>query len=84
VLPLLGPFAWYVGAKALREMRAQPGRWSGDDLAQIGLVLGVLGTALCLFVLLLVAMFVVIGFSVAGGIAWGTLAVASALPVLLR
>jgi hypothetical protein len=55
ILPLLGPFAWHIGAKAGREMAAQPGRWSGDDLARIGMILGIVATVLCaLFVLFFV------------------------------
>jgi hypothetical protein len=78
LLPLLGPFAWYVGATALREMRAAPGRWSGDDLAQIGMVLGVVATALCVVAFLLLAMFLVIGLGVVGGLGWSLLSVSSA------
>jgi hypothetical protein len=67
-IPVLGPFAWYIGAKASREMAAQPGRWSGDDLARIGTICGIIGTVLCaLFVLFVVLLFVV-GISALGGL----------------
>ncbi|MBJ7530173.1 MAG: hypothetical protein JHD04_11725 [Nocardioides sp.] len=43
---LVSPFAWYVGAKAKREIEAEPGRWSGRSEANTGMVLGIVGTAL--------------------------------------
>jgi hypothetical protein len=62
VLPLLGPFAWHLGAKAGREMAAQPGRWSGDDLARIGMILGMVATALCVLFVLFFLFVIVVGF----------------------
>ena len=50
--PPLGPFAWYIGAKAGREMASAPGRWSGDDMARIGMVLGIVASAICLLIVL--------------------------------
>lgn len=41
-----GPFAWVIGAKAKREIAAEPGRWDGEDLVNIGYVLGIVGTIL--------------------------------------
>ena len=66
VFPPLGPFAWHIGAKAGREMASAPGRWSGDDLAKIGMVLGMVGTALCALFLLFFVLFFGIGLSVLG------------------
>ena len=66
VFPPLGPFAWHIGAKAGREMAAAPGRWSGDDLAKIGKVLGMVGTALCVVFLLFFVLFFGIGFGMLG------------------
>ncbi|MCM3514869.1 hypothetical protein [Nocardioides sp. P86] len=43
---LVSPFAWYVGAKAKREIEAEPGRWSGRSEANTGMVLGIVGTVL--------------------------------------
>ncbi|KQP63358.1 DUF4190 domain-containing protein [Nocardioides sp. Leaf285] len=43
---LVSPFAWYVGARAKREIEAEPGRWSGRSEANTGMVLGIVGTAL--------------------------------------
>jgi hypothetical protein len=58
VLPILiSPFAWYIGAKARREMAAEPGRWSGKGEAQAGFVMGIIGT---LLIALMIALLVVI------------------------
>lgn len=47
MLPIfVSPFAWYYGAKARREMAAEPGRWSGQGDAQAGFVMGIIGTVL--------------------------------------
>ena len=43
-LPFLGPVALYLGVTCVREIDAQPGRWSGRGLALAGLALGVIGT----------------------------------------
>jgi hypothetical protein len=68
VLPLLGPFAWHIGAKAGREMAAQPGRWSGDDLARIGMILGIVATVLCALFLMFFFLVVATGFGMFAGI----------------
>lgn len=68
VLPLLGPFAWHIGAKAGREMAAQPGRWSGDDLARIGMILGIVGTVFCALFLLVFAFAILVGLGAFAGI----------------
>lgn len=44
VLPFMGPVALYLGVACVREIDAQPGRWSGRGLALGGLALGVVGT----------------------------------------
>lgn len=43
---LLSPVAWWTGARAVREIDAEPDAWSGRGLAQTGKVLGMVGTAL--------------------------------------
>lgn len=47
------PLAWYFGAVARREAERDVGRWSPSPSATAGLVLGVIGTALLLAMLLL-------------------------------
>lgn len=59
VLPiLLAPFAWFMGGKAVKEIDAQPGRYSGREQAQAGRIMGMIGTAL--LVLGLVGIFLLI------------------------
>lgn len=41
---LLSPVAWFLAAKARREMAAQPGRWRPSGALTAGLVLGIIGT----------------------------------------
>jgi hypothetical protein len=43
---VLSPFAWVVGAKAVREIDASPGRYAGRDRAQGGKIMGIIGTVL--------------------------------------
>jgi uncharacterized membrane protein YjgN (DUF898 family) len=65
VCGLCGPFAWSMGAKAEREMRASPGRWSGGTELTVGKILGIVSTALlCLTVVVLVLF--VLGAGLAG------------------
>lgn len=63
-LPLaLGPWAWVVGRRVVKEIDAQPGRYEGRGQAQAGFVMGVIATALLLLGVLLIlgllALFVV-------------------------
>lgn len=51
---LLAPVAWVVGARAVREIDASPGRYAGRDRAQAGKVMGIIGTVLLVLVVLLV------------------------------
>ena len=50
---ILGPVAWIMGKKAVAEIDANPGRYGGRDKANIGKILGIIGTVL--FVLGLIA-----------------------------
>ncbi|KRF16726.1 hypothetical protein ASG90_10765 [Nocardioides sp. Soil797] len=60
-LPVLAaPFAWVVGRNTVREIDAEPGRWSGRELANAGRIMGMVATIL--LVLGLVA--VVVGISI--------------------
>ena len=42
----LSPFAWSAGSKAIREIDAEPGRYSGRDTANTGRILGIIGTVI--------------------------------------
>lgn len=63
ILPVLaGPFAWYYGAVARREIEREPTRWGGRNDATIGMICGIVGTAL-LGLVLVVAALAVAGFA---------------------
>lgn len=47
LLPIVAaPFAWRIGGRAVKEIDAQPGRWSGREQAQAGRIMGIIGTVL--------------------------------------
>jgi predicted lipid-binding transport protein (Tim44 family) len=54
---VLGPLAWFYGARARREIAAAPSQWSGSGEATAGLVLGIVNT-----VLLVIGLFALAGF----------------------
>ncbi|MFC4783032.1 DUF4190 domain-containing protein [Nocardioides sp. MAHUQ-72] len=61
---VLSPFAWRIGARAVREIDAEPGRYGGRDQANAGRIMGIIGTVLLgLGVLLIIG---VIALAVAG------------------
>lgn len=43
---VVSPFAWVIGGRALREIDAEPGRYSGREMASAGRVMGIVGTGL--------------------------------------
>lgn len=43
---VLSPFAWVTGARALREIRANPGTYGGEGSASAGRIMGIIGTVL--------------------------------------
>ncbi|MGZ4446705.1 MAG: DUF4190 domain-containing protein [Nocardioides sp.] len=53
---VLSPFAWRIGARAVREIDAAPGQYGGRDQANAGRIMGIIGT-----VLLVVGIVVIIG-----------------------
>lgn len=57
VLPaLLGPLAWFYGVNAQREIERDPQRWSGTGEARAGTILGIIGTCVFAFVLLVLTL----------------------------
>ena len=55
----LAPVAWYIAAKARREMAAEPYRWEPSGMVTAGLVMGIIGTVLmALFAVFFVLVFV--------------------------
>lgn len=43
---LISPFAWATGSRAMKEIDANPGQYSGRGEAQAGYVMGIIGTVL--------------------------------------
>ena len=62
---VLGPFAWSMGNKALREIDASNGQVGGRDTVNVGRILGIIGTIILgLSVLVLLFVFVVGGIAI--------------------
>ena len=57
---VLAPIAWYMGSKAMAEIDATPGAYSGEGEVRTGRILGIVGSVL--FALMVV--FLIIGFVV--------------------
>ncbi|MBK8448136.1 MAG: DUF4190 domain-containing protein [Micropruina sp.] len=49
-MPFISPIAWYLGAKARREMAARPGAYSDSGKLTAGFVLGIIGSLIALLV----------------------------------
>jgi hypothetical protein len=60
---VLSPFAWRIGAKAVREIDANPGMYGGRDQANAGRIMGIIGTVL--LVLGIIGILLLIGLAVA-------------------
>ena len=60
---LLGPFAWWIGARARRDIRADP-RLDGDAQALAGMVTGIIATVF--LVIGVVALLLLIGLAFVG------------------
>jgi hypothetical protein len=69
----LGPWAWVVGRRAVREMDAQPGRYEGRGQAMAGYVMGVIATVLLVLgVLLLIGVLALFVVAPGGGTVSGS------------
>ncbi len=64
VCGLIGPFAWSMGSRVVREIEASGGRWGGHSEATIGRILGIVTTALLAVSVLLLFAFLVFGGAV--------------------
>ncbi len=42
---ICGPFAWYIGAAEMKLIKAGQSSQAGKNFAQIGMILGIIGTA---------------------------------------
>jgi hypothetical protein len=55
---VLSPFAWVIGGRAVKEIDANPGRYSGRDQAQGGRIMGIIGTVLLVLGLIGIVLFI--------------------------
>ncbi len=63
---VLGPFAWSMGNKALREIDASGGQVGGRDTVNVGRILGIVATILLVLgILFTVVFFVILGIGLA-------------------
>lgn len=77
---LLSPFAWWMGGRAVKEIDAQPGRYTGRDQAQGGRIMGIIGTVLLVLGLIaLVLMFVVFAVAMPMGSFEGSVSATASL-----
>ena len=67
---VLSPFAWRIGAKAVREIDANPGMYGGRDQANAGRIMGIIGTVL--LVLGVLGLIGLIGLGIASSTTTGT------------
>jgi hypothetical protein len=61
---VLSPFAWAIGRRAVREIDASPGRYSGRDKAYAGKIMGLIGTILLALGVLAIAAVIVFALAV--------------------
>jgi hypothetical protein len=54
---VLGPFAWSMGSKALKEIDASGGQLGGRDMVNVGRILGMVST-----IFLIVGVFLLVAF----------------------
>jgi uncharacterized membrane protein YjgN (DUF898 family) len=63
VCGLVGPFAWTMGNRVVREIDASGGQWGGRTEANVGRILGIVST-----VLLIGGVVLVVGLFALGGV----------------
>ncbi len=63
VTAFVAPFAWWIGAKAVKEIDANPGQ-GGRSEAMAGKVMGIIGTVLLILGILVIVGFIVLALSV--------------------
>jgi hypothetical protein len=61
---VVSPFAWVIGRRAVREIDAEPGRYSGRDKANAGKIMGMIGTILLALGVLAIGAFIVLAIAI--------------------
>lgn len=62
---VLGPVAWSMGARTLREIDESQGRFGGRQIVNVGRILGIVGTAFLVIGILGFAAIVLLGIGMA-------------------
>jgi len=62
---VLGPVAWSMGARTLREIDESQGRFGGREIVNVGRILGILGTVFLVIGILGFAAIVLLGVGMA-------------------
>jgi multisubunit Na+/H+ antiporter MnhB subunit len=62
---VLGPVAWSMGARTLREIDESPGRYGGREIVNVGRILGIIGTVFLVIGILGFAAIVLLGIGMA-------------------
>ena len=65
---VMAPFAWRTGSRVVKEIDAQPGRWSGREQAQAGRIMGIIGTVLLVLGILVIVGLVALLFAASGDV----------------
>jgi len=63
---LVAPAAWIIGAKAVKEIDANPGMYGGRSEANAGKIMGIVGTVLLILALLALTAFVIVSVTIDG------------------
>jgi hypothetical protein len=61
---VLSPFAWVISGRALRDIDASPGRYSGREKVSAGRIMGMIGTALLALGVLVIAAIIVLAVAI--------------------
>jgi hypothetical protein len=61
---VLSPIAWVISGRALREIDAAPGRYSGREKVNAGRIMGIIGTALLALGLLAITALIVLAVAI--------------------
>lgn len=59
-ITILGPFAWYMGNKALKEIDANPAAYSDRNNVNVGRILGIIGSVLMIIAVLAIIAYIVV------------------------
>lgn len=71
-ISILGPFAWYMGNKAMQEIDANPAAYSDRSNVNVGRILGIIGSILLGLAVLAIVAYVIFAVVIFGALAAST------------